>query len=359
MRLGLGIVVLAVVVCAALVFDPFSGPDADASEAAHVEGGAPRSGPRVQVAKADLGSLEQSFSTYGDLVAVKRADIASQIDGRIASIPVSDGAEVKHGQVLLTLDDAVAEADLKAAKAKLKAAKADFKRVSTLVKRGTSTALALEKAQVKLAVAETEMELKKAERERYTIRAPFDGRLTQLDLQPGAFIMAGKPLAQIYSHKQMRVEFHVPERLWSKLKTGQTFTVRIDGDTKLSARGRVTYVSPDANPKSRSLTVAGLIDNKDQRFAPGLFAHIRLDLGAKSNVVLVPESAVVEKLSGSYVFVIENGKSRERKVELGERRSGKVEVVSGVKQGQQVVVRGQKRIRDNMVVTVASGPSKS
>jgi membrane fusion protein (multidrug efflux system) len=151
----------------------------------------------------------------------------------------------------------------------------------------------------------------------------------------------------------LRAEFQVPERLWGRVRVGQRFTVKGDGEGGISAAGEVSYASPHADPASRSLVVSGMVDNRDHRLAAGLFVHVRIDLGARQNVILVPEAAIVERLSGSYVFVVEKDKSLERRVKLGDRRDGRVEVVSGLTEGQNVVVTGQKAIRDNMDVTVA------
>jgi membrane fusion protein, multidrug efflux system len=310
-------------------------------------------GPRVAVAAAARGALEQSFSTYGNLAAAQEVEIAAQVSGLVESIAVQDGDTVAQGQVLFTLDAAVAEADLNAATARLDAASADLQRTQTLVQHGTATPLALEDAQVKLALARTDMTLKQEQRRSYAVTAPFAGQLARMPLTRGALITAGKPVSRIYDQDRLRAEFQVPERLWGRARTGQRFTVKGDGEAGLAADGEVSYISPHADPASRSLVVGGVIDNRDRRLAAGLFVHVRLDLGARQNVILVPEAAIVERLSGSYVFIVETGKSLERRVRLGERRRGRVEVVSGLTEGQHVVVSGQKVIRDNMDVTVA------
>ena len=358
MRVGLGVVILAGIIgSGALAYQLVRGP-AVASQAAPVAAGPPLAGPLVTVAEAVRGSLAQSFGTYGNLTAYMQADIAAQIDGQVESIQATDGASVKQGQVIVALDATVAEAELKAAEARLDAAKADIERVQALLQHGTSTPLALEDARVKLAVVQTEMALKQETKRRHTVVAPFAGQITRIALTEGALVSAGKPISRIYDQQRLHVEFQVPERLWTKVRAGQRLTIRADGDPDLSADGQVSYVSPNANPNSRSLIVTGLIDNPDHRFAAGLFVHLRLDLGTKENVVLVPEAAIVERLSGSYVFIVDKDKSFERQVKLGERRDGKVEVVAGIEPGQHVVVSGQKMIRDNMAVTIAQKPEE-
>jgi membrane fusion protein (multidrug efflux system) len=353
MRVGLGAAILAGVIGGGYLHHQLVDAPAEATQAALPKEVPAASGPLVSVTEAVRGSLEQSFSTYGNLAAFRHVDIAAQIDGQVERIPVEDGATVSKGQVILTIDAAVADAELKAASARFDAAKADLQRVQALLQRGISTPLALEDAQVKLALAQTDMTLKEQHRRRYTILAPFAGRIGQVALTEGALIATGKPITRITEQDRLRVEFQIPERLWPRVRTGQHFTIQADGNPDLTVGGAVSYVSPDANPSSRSLIVTGVIENKDHRFAAGLFVHIRLDLGARDNVVLVPEDAVVERLSGSYVFVVEKDKSFERQVKLGERRDGRVEVVSGVEEGQLVIVSGQKTIRDNMTVTVA------
>ena len=358
MKAGLGVAIFAGIIGgSSLIYHLVKAP-ADASQAALVQAEAPSRGPLVTVAEAVRGTLTQSFATYGNLTAYMQADIAAQIDGQVESVLAADGAMVKQGQVIVALEAAVADAELKSAEARLDAAKADMERVQALLQRGNSTPLALEDAGVKLAVVQTEMALKQETRKRHTILAPFAGQITRIALTQGALVTAGKPISRIYDQERLRVEFQVPERLWTKVREGQRLTIQADGNSDLTAEGKVSYVSPNANPNSRSLVVTGLIDNPDHRFAAGLFVHLSLDLGAKENVVLVPEAAIVERLSGSYVFIVEKDKSFERPVKLGERRDGKVEVVSGIDQGQHVVISGQKLIRDNMAVVIAQQPDK-
>jgi membrane fusion protein (multidrug efflux system) len=353
MRSTLGYALFAGLLVSGLAIHYLSGVRVDADETAPPASA--DAAQEVTVARAVRGSLEQSFSAYGELVATRSADIATQTDGQIETVVVKDGASVRAGDILIELDAAVADADLKASTARLDAAKADFGRVSTLIKRGTSTALTLEDSKVKLAVAETDLAVKQAKRRNYTIRAPFDGRITRIALPAGALVTAGKPLGQIYDDSRLRVEFRIPERLWSQATAGQSFEIQANGAPSLKAKGRVSYIAPDISPDSRSLAVAGVVDNEGRRFAPGLFVNVRLNLGEKKNVVLVPQAALVERLSGTYVFVVEGKTARERKVEADERQDGKVEIASGVDEGTLVVVRGQKLIRDNMTVSVRNG----
>jgi membrane fusion protein (multidrug efflux system) len=358
MKAGLGVAILAGLIgCGSLVYQFVKAP-VDASQAALVETEPPSRGPLVTVAEAVRGTLDQSFVTYGNLTAYMQADIAAQIDGQVESVLAADGAIVKQGQVIVALEAAVADAELKATGSRLDAAKAAMARVQTLLQRGDATSVALEDAGVKLALVQTEMALKQETRKRHAILAPFAGQITRIALTKGEQVTAGKPISRIYDQERLRVEFQMPERLWTKVREGQRLTIQADGNPDLTAKGKVSYVAPNANPNSRSLIVVGLIDNADHRFAAGLFVNLSLDLGAKENVVLVPETAIVEKLSGSYVFIVEKDKSFERQVKLGERRDGKVEVVSGIDQGQHVVVSGQKLIRDNMAVVIAQQPDK-
>lgn len=358
MRLGFAVPLFAGFMCGGYLLYDFQYGEAGATQAARVEEPEAQPAPQVSVTEAVKGSLEETFSTYGNLAALKSVDIASQISGQIAEISVKEGARVKKGDVILTLDAAAANADYDAAKAQLDAAQSDFQRATTLAQHGTSTAVALEQAKVKLAIAQTQLAMKKVQKQHYTVNAPFDGQLTEIKNSEGALLSAGNAITQLMDQSQLRVEFQLPERLWPKLKIGQKLTVWADGHQQLQVSGQVTYVAPNADPKSRSLRVTGLIDNQDYRLASGLFVRVRLDMGAKNNVVFIPEDAIVERLDGSFVFVVEKGKSFERQVDLGIRQDGKIEVLSGIKLGEQVVTRGQKMIRDNMAVTVADSANK-
>ncbi|MEO1206640.1 MAG: efflux RND transporter periplasmic adaptor subunit [Pseudomonadota bacterium] len=322
------------------------------SAEAKVTGPAPKP-QTVSVARAKTSQVQDTFEAYGDLAPIRTVDVSPQITGHVRRIYVSSGQFVEKDEILIELDTTVPDAELSAAKAQLASAEADLRRKTTLAKDGNVTNVALDLAELNVQVARADVAVKSAKRALHTVRAPFAGQLTQISISEGAFVSAGQVLFKLQDESQLRVDFSVAERLWSKLKVGQKVSIKTDNRSGTNVDGKLTYIAPVADANSRSLAVNGLIDNEHRSLVGGLFVEVSVKLGARDDVLVVPTTAVLQELSGSYVFVVEQGKVHRRKVVLGERYGKTVEIKTGLGSGSSVVVGGQDRLRDAMPVTVA------
>ena len=158
---------------------------------------------------------------------------------------------------------------------------------------------------------------------------------------------------------QFEIEFRMPASIAPQMKDGMRIHVRLPGrgGDEMDSIGRLSFIDPVVSTDSRSVLLRALVPNKGGMLRPGLFVHVRLDLDAHDNVLVVPVSAVLLELSGSYVFVVDDKNIAKRQlVETGLSDDRMIEIVKGLKKGEKVVTVGQFRLSDGDAVKIVPEP---
>jgi membrane fusion protein (multidrug efflux system) len=169
----------------------------------------------------------------------------------------------------------------------------------------------------------------------------------------GDFVSTGQVLFELVDPEEMEVEFYLAERDSSLVEVGDTVDVRVAPFPDEVFTATVTVVSPTIDSQTRTLRVKAAVANETQRLRPGLFARADLGIALRSDVVMIPEEAIVLRADGSVVFRLVNQNEVERvPVTTGVYRDGWVEISEGLSPGDVVVVRGHSRLVDGSVVEV-------
>jgi membrane fusion protein (multidrug efflux system) len=288
-------------------------------------------------------------------------ELASQLGGVVRQINIVPGKKFAKGDLLVQLEDAVERADLADAEASLKLADDNLDRSRSLQTKGFTPQASFEQAQAQFASAQARVARLKAVIEQKAISAPFAGvaGIARVDL--GQYVNPGTVVTTFQDLSGMRVDFRVPEQAADKLRLDQSVKVGISDDN-LPYKGRIVGIDPRIDPQTRLLSVQALVDeNKDEAILPGQFLQVRVELPAENNVVTVPQTAVITSLYGDYVYSVTDGKDKDGKdikiarqvfVKAGRRDGGLVEIASGLKTGQMVVVAGQNKLQSGSVVMV-------
>ncbi len=285
-------------------------------------------------------------------------NISSSTPNRIKEIYVDEGMRVSKGQKLAVLDDVNTtsyELQVANAKANLENVKINYDRAVELLKIGGGTQQNVDQMQLQYTNAQNT--LANAERALRNIRentiltSPISGVVTARNYDPGDMTGA-LPILTVARVQPVKIIINVSESELSHIKKGMPAVVRFDtyGDEEFT--GHITMVSPTVDAASRTFGVEITVPNPDDRILPGMFGRVTLNLGTAEHVV-VPDVAVVKQPgSGNhYVYVYKDGKVTYNKVELGQRLGNAYELLSGVNDGDEVVVYGQSRLADGIEVT--------
>ncbi len=345
-------------------------------------------GPKVvpvEVAEVTTGDVVKVVRLTGNVAARTEINVIPKIPGRIRSLSVDVGDRVAKGQVLVKLDDdevlaslrsaeaalEVAKAGARAAQANLEDAKRNLERMQQLYDAGAISLQQLEQAQLRydqaaagvndaqVRQAEAAVESARLQLENTVILSPIDGVVAARFADPGELAGTSQPLLTLVDISEVQVTCNVTGEDVNSLRTGQSVPVVVAaaGQTEEERRftGRITSLAPAADARSKLFPVRISIPNPDGRLRPGMFAEIHLTTAVSRNAVRVPVDAVLERDGKKIVYVVEGDKARERRVETGITGEDYVEIRSGLKPGEKVVVTGQDFLVDGTRVQVSSG----
>jgi membrane fusion protein (multidrug efflux system) len=305
----------------------------------------------VEVAAASSKTISDDITAVGSLLSDESVQIAAETSGRVSQIRFTEGDVVAAGAVLITLDDALINAQLADAEARLTLAQANYDRAVSLRKSGTASQTTLDTAKSELAIAQAAYDLIKTQHEKLAIRAPFPGVLGFRTVSPGAYVTAGTALVNLEKIDRLKVNFSVPEYYLAKLSVNQKIEILADALPGTRFEGQIYAIDPAVDVNGRAIRVKATLPNDDRKLRPGLLARITVK-GPPRTAVTIPESALVSRGSDFLVYKADNGKARETKVLAGRRENGFVEILDGVEVGQQVVIAGQAHLRDGVDVEI-------
>ena len=330
---------------------PAEAREAAASASGAASAQAPAAVP-VEVATATVTNAPVEIRSVGTLNSDESVLIAAELPGRIAEILFDEGQQVTEGQLLIRLDDSLAQVELKDAQAALALAESNFERASRLAQSGTGTQRTLDEAQSELARARAAVDLISVRLDKLSLTAPFDGVVGIRKFSVGAYIGAGDTLVNLEKIDRLKVDFKVPELFLAQIKVGQTVIVNLDALPGRSFEARIYTIDPQLDVNGRALNVRATLPNPDLLLRPGLFARIIVQVDEARRVVMVPEAAIVPRGQDHLVYRVVEGHAAEVVATLGARRDGQVEILQGLADGDVVVIAGQSRLRDGVAVEV-------
>jgi len=302
-------------------------------------GGGPMGVP-VEVAVARADTVRDEIAATGQIEAVQSIDLRPEVDGRIVEILIREGQEVDQGTPLFKVDDAQLRAQVAQLEAQRDLAQQALARAKDLAQQNASSTADLEKAEAEMRSAQAQYDLQRIRLERTTVRAPFAGVVGQRYVSLGDYVTNTTKLASLHTVNPQRATFQVPERFARSLSPGQAVTFRVAAIAGRDFIGQVDFVDPIVQLPGRTILVKARAPNPQRLLQPGMFIEARLVTAVRPNAVVIPEDAVVPAEGTNAAWVVVNGKADRRKVSLGVRTPGFVEVTDGVKAGEQVVTGG-------------------
>lgn len=403
---GAAVAISAMLAGAAACGRPASGEtkSADAKSATGA-GAADAANSAVEI--TTIAAVEQpivrTLRVTGSLVADEQAQVSAETAGRVVKTPVERGSRVGQGDLLIQLSTEQTNAqakeaeaneagivaklalkdgadfdvervpDVANAKANLVLAEANYTRFKSLLaqkvvsqaeydQQDSAVEAARQKYESERNKARSDFRSLEAARARVTlarksladttIRAPFAGEVAERKVSVGDFVNTGTAVATLVRINPLRVLLTVPEQSVGLVKTGQPLTLQVDAYPDRKFTGTVRYISPSLRAEQRALTVEAVVPNPDGDLKPGFFATAFVEQPTRTPAVLVDRRAVREVGSTRRVFVVKGDKVEERIVTLGQSVDSLVEVVSGLKAGEQVAA-GDVALRDGARVRVA------
>ena len=309
----------------------------------------------VELGKPEKLVWQKSVLAVGSLRSDESVMVRAEQSGRITALNFKEGQPVKAGQVLVQLDDSVARAELEQARANQKLGKAKFDRAVELKQRNFISGQAQDEAENAMRVADATVSLADAKLSKLTVKAPFSGTIGLRTASTGDYVKDGQDIVNLEKTDPIKVDFKVPEIFQSKIAVGQALSVTLDALPGKPFTGKVVAVNPQLDTAGRAVVLRAQMDNRSGVLKPGMFARVRLTLADTGEAVVVPEQSVAMQGEDQIMFKVIDGRAMRTKVEVGQRRDGKVEIVEGVSGTDTIVIAGWQRLRDGAAVRSAGG----
>ena len=330
-----------------------AGQAASAGAAAKA-GSAPAAGSvTVEAVKVATLSLPQTITAVGSLRSDESVTLRPEVAGRINTIAFQEGQPVAKGAMLVRLDPAVPLAEAQQARANLVLAKTKWDRAVDLAKSNFISGQAKDEAENNYKVAEASAQLAEAKLAKMDLRAPFSGIIGLRSVSMGDYVKEGADLVNLESIDPLKVDFRVPEIYMRQVKVGQPLQVQLDALPGRTFEGKVFAVNPLIDAAGRSVVIRAMVRNPDTSLRPGMFARVRLITRDAQDALVLPEEALVPQGDQQFVYRILDGKAVRTKVDVGQRRDSKVEILNGVDKDDMVVTAGQLKLRDGAPVNIA------
>jgi len=330
---------------------------------------APPPPARVEVAQPLRKPVTAFFALTGNTAAINSVDLVARVQGFLTAIDYVDGAGVKQGAQLFTIERNQYQAQLDQAKANLASAKAaeinakaNYERQATLAKQDFASQATLDSARASYDQAAASTLASQASLELATINlgytliaAPFDGVVTNHLVDVGALVGVSGPtkLATIVQLNPIYVNFNVSEAQVLQVKAsfakqGRTLSqaefqkipveIGLQGEDGYPHQGHLDYVSPQVDPSTGTLAVRGVFENKDRALLPGYFVRVRVPIAAPKQSLLVPDVALGVNQEGSYILVLGKDNVVQQKLVKPGQRVGRLRVIDSGLDGEDWVV---------------------
>lgn len=318
-------------------------------------GGPPPTPVKVAVVAGERAT--DQLEAVGVLEVLDSVQVQPEAAGVVADVLFEDGTTVTKGQRLATLRDADARAGQDEAAARYGLAKLAFDRVASLREGDNATQADLDKARAELDLANAQLDRAREALRRTVIVAPFGGVTGRREIAPGQVVTTSTAVTRIDALDPVLVDVDLPESALTRVRVGQAATVTVEAVPGRAFEGEVSYVSPRASEKARTLEVRVRVPNPEGLLRPGLSASVRLELGEVDGAVFVPTSAVVQTASGPAAWVVDGeGKAQPRPLTLGLREEARVRVLQGLTAGDRLVLEGFTRLKPGAPVAVQEPP---
>ena len=300
---------------------------------------------RVEIAPVTRGPAVEAVYATGTVEPTVMVPLAPRSAGRLVAVQVEEGAHVRRGQVLARIESADLDQTVQEMSAREQLARSQHERTSDLVAQKFVSPAELDRTRTELRAAQAAVGRAQAQRDYNQLLAPADGIVLRRDGEPGQFIAPGQAVLTLACCAPLRVSAEVDEEDIPRVVVGQKVTLRTDALPERLFDGEVAEITPKGDPVSRSYRVrirlagAPAVDAGPLR--TGMTMDANLIVSRRENALLVPSRA----LKGGTVWVIEDGRVNKRDVRKGVAGSERTEIVSGLAEGEMVVLSPAESLR--------------
>lgn len=283
--------------------------------------------------------LSQDIEMPGSLMAAEETELHPEVSGRVTGIYFNEGSHVGQGAMLVKLYDGDLQAQLSKLRIQLKVAKETLERYESLLKIGGVSVQEIEMYKLSVNNIQADMNIVQTNIARTSLRAPFSGKLGLRNISMGAYITPATTISTLRKVSQLKMEFTVPEKYGVGMKPGGQVEFGLENNDK-TYTAKIIATENNIAEETRSLRVRALVTNADAQLIAGAFVKVKIALGENNAALMIPSQAVIPKARNKQVIVYRSGIANMETITTGIRDSSMVEITSGLKAGDTVLITG-------------------
>jgi RND family efflux transporter MFP subunit len=297
-------------------------------------------------------TLSENLSLTGTIAASNDVAVLSETEGRVTKVMVSVGDEVKAGSVLVEIDDELKQASFVAAEVNYQKAKKDLERYEKMYKENSVSNVQVESARLGFKSAEAQYIIARRQYNDTKIKTPISGIVTARPVDIGAMIQKNTIVANVVDISTLKVKLNVAEQDAFKLKVGDAVEVFTEVYPGTTFNGKIETISAKADEAHTYPVEVRLVNNNTHPLKAGMFGRVSFVSVHSSESLSIPRQALVGSTKKAQVFVVDQGVARLRDIVIGSEVGTNLEVLSGLKDSEQVVLNGQNNLKDSVAVTI-------
>lgn len=306
---------------------------------------------KVDVFIVTPAAISENIEVPGSLAPFEETNLQPEISGRVTGIYFKEGALTNKGSLLVKLYDADLQAQLKKLIVQLEIAKKTEQRQNELLKINGISQQDYDLSLLAVKNLQADIDILKTNIDKTELRAPFTGTIGLRSISMGAYINPQTVVATLREVNRLKLDFTVPERYSTKMKPGNIVHFKVDGETQLF---NATIIANENNitEDTRSLRVKAVAVKENNNLVPGAFAKVQVPLGKEDAALMIPTQAVIPQARNKKVILLNAGVAEMQVVTTGIRDSSMVEITSGLKAGDTVLISGLLTTRQGAKVMV-------
>ncbi len=306
----------------------------------------------VNVSPVAKMAISDQLQLTGYMEAYSEIDVAAEAQGKIISLNAALGQVISKGSIIAIIDDKLKKLAVQTAGISVAKLKKDLERYSNLYKGGTATEQQLNEAQNLYENAEIQLEQAEKLLADATIKSPLSGIITKKQVEEGEYINIGSPIVTIVDISRLKIKLNVSEVNVYQLRQGDKTRITTDIYPGVTFEGNISFISSQGDD-SHNYPVEIVIPNNSKRpLKSGTFANVNIKLPVAADALYIPRESLLGSITDAEVYVAENNKALLRKIVVGNGNDKFIKVISGLKEGEKVIVNGQINLSENKAIKI-------
>lgn len=306
----------------------------------------------VTVAEPSMETVSQDFELNGNFIPDHQLSFVSEVSGRVRALNIENGDNVTAGKTIATLDNEQIRIDLALAKTNLDKAKSDFEKYERMVASGAVNKQQVEEMRMNVNTADAKVKTLQHSLKLTTIVSPISGVVSNVSIEKGSYLAPGTAIADIVDIKSLKMSVKLLDNQVIRVKAGQSVNIVPDLYPNSSIAGKIASVSPQADGSKKFDTEIRFTNPAKTPLKSGMTGKVKFVFGGTKEALTIPIRCLVGSIKDPKVYVVEGGKAKLTKIEIGAIDDDKLEIASGLTQGMKVVKTGQLNISNGSKVKI-------